>query len=458
VKVRLAAAAIGLVALASSCRIDPAAERAIPAERPFASGSRLRVTFLQVDGLRIRWRFFDTTLGRDCTFSPGGQEDLSGEERCLPVATTASATLFADESCTAPLVESEDGCPRDADAGPAPAPDYIVVRDKRRTVHTAGPGTSTGHERRGGVCSPLLSLRRPAFRVGPEIPISSFVASTEQVVETGGRLGVLARRADDGTLFRTGTWDTRRREPVTTDGLGPWTPERVVFRQDGFFHDELCTQEVAAAASFRLPTAVSDTSRSIDKLHNLGDRITGPLYGLDTSGACLPKGLTMEGSVYKVGTSIPPETLEPARIIEVGSGRIRALYRAGADGVPTQPVETYGGTSVAGYRDTLRDEPCSFVELQDGSIRCLPAGEADVQPRSTIPDVSEASEVVLWVPPGQTVPRTVTYRPPDSRCGVKLSAVVYVVGRKVASSSGDHYLLEQTVPLDRYVSATLARE
>ena len=139
------------------------------------------------------------------------------------------------------------------------------------------------------------------------------------------------------------------------------------------------------------------------------------------------------------GPPSPPTTFEPLRIVEVGTGRLHALYRAGRDGIAVQAVDRGDGQ---GYRDTLRDEQCSFVDLPDGSVRCLPhhseAGIGLMEKSSLPPEAMGASDIVVVAPVGRTPPRAVTYparisyRRPDN-CDAPLPTAVYSVGPKLGT-------------------------
>jgi hypothetical protein len=320
----------------------------------------------------------------------------------------------------------------------------------------------------GTGCTPVKAdLRGRLHRRGAEIPLASFAATREVVLETGGRLAVLARRSDDGALFRTGSWDTRRREPIATsaaaDGAGLWLPARVAFARE-IFHDPACTQQAASSpevAEYALPlTAVAESSRGIDD-HEIGARVFG-VYAFGADNRCTSAdGELAHARVHKVGTVIPTSAFATSNVVEVGSGRLRALYRAGTDGTPLEPVGADSGLPVGRFRDTARGELCSFSVTSSG-IRCLPSPR-DVSPQHkdrNDPQFAGATDMILRVDRGAIPPSRVTDRGYACRFGDPPEPVVYVVGEKFGSFAsgslaGDYYLLRDTVPLEQFVVATL---
>jgi hypothetical protein len=461
-----------VVTLPLSCaKPEPDVDK-LPASHPFKGGTRLRVTYVSIDGLKIRWGLFDEAFGTECAFARWAEGDVLGELRCVPRYKTTSSTFFDDSGCTEGLIDP-DPCPpqgtsiedvaRRAANGPTPPPRFVygTVTQERTVINAAGPLVTKAYVRSteaGYVsCSLRSALGRPLYRVGAEIPVTTFAAANEEVLDTGGRLAVLAYRSEDGLLFRAGAWDTARREPVGTAEFVPWwVPSRTAKLDLTLFHDEACTQQIATHSKTALPaTAVVDERGSVDNMHELGERISGPLYSLTSDGTCAPQpreriGLGFEP--YKVGTKIATTTLDTSRIVEVGTGRLRALYRAGSDGVPIEPA-----TESDPYRDTLRDERCSVLEMLDGSFRCLPGPYASIVQKTSVPELSGGSAWLLALPSGAAPPRTVTSYRAISSCNDSPAAVPYAVGNRLGSLTLDYYLLTE-LSLDAFVGGTLLRE
>jgi hypothetical protein len=366
------------------------------------------------------------------------------------------------------LFATEDGC-RDATSEQLPPlPDYIIGGSPREErVFARGPEAVGAFQRLGTGCTPVeIDLRGRLYRRGAEIPLASFAATREVVLETGGRLAVLARRSDDGALFRTGSWDTRRREPIATsaaaDGAGLWLPARVAFARE-IFHDPACTQQAASSpevAEYALPlTAVAAGSRGIDD-HEIGARVFG-VYAFGADNRCTSAdGELAHARVHKVGTVIPTSAFATSNVVEVGSGRLRALYRAGTDGTPLERVDADVGLPVGRFRDAARGELCSFSVTSSG-IRCLPSPRDVPQHKDKDdPQFAGATDLILRVDRGAIPPATVTDRGTACRFGDPPEPVVYAVGEKFGSFAsgslaGDYYLLRDTVPLERFVVATL---
>ena len=439
----------------------PAAETPLSATAPFASGTRLRAIYAQVDGLRHHWgAFYDTKLGLECTFSTGGTPD--GVHYCLPLVDRQSS-WYADAGCSERLWE---GSAADIACGSAPIhtiepPVDSCAAHPRIFSRGAPVDFNAAHARSsdGASCSLAVGVARPLFSRGVEISISSFVLAREVVVETGGRLAVLELRAEDGARLRWGGWDTRRNEPVVSLGTEAapraWQPRRVAYLEENLFDDPDCTQELATKFSETAAcplTATIDGYSSTNSVHEIGPEVRGPLYTRDATGRCLPKtsddprtAASYKEAVYKVGPARPVAALEPAHTVEIGTGRLHAVDVAGVDGIPIQQI---------GYRDTALDQECKFFgerpfsllssgPLPDGTLRCLPVTEVGA---------------TLAIPHGEVPPRYGTHRSWDPN-NCTMIVAVYQVGRYLRTeSSTDHYAVGASIPLDRFVTSTRSIE
>src|SRR5687768_12205960 len=117
---------LALLLAVSACKKDEAeaAKPVVPAPVTFVSGSRLRATFQEVDGVRMLSSWMDTKLGKPCFFTHG---------RCLTQATIRASTstgTFEDDACTSRVLpatgEVDSVLVEDSSSGCAPATLYAA--------------------------------------------------------------------------------------------------------------------------------------------------------------------------------------------------------------------------------------------------------------------------------------------------------------------------------------------
>lgn len=343
----------------------------------YVAGTRLAPRWLSTAaGARAFQGWWDGLRKERCNFVVAGD----GELRCVPdVAALDRETTFADPACTEPAVSSTiDSCDS-----------ATVVR--RRDVTTCPPRTrffSLGAElasdggvvslyRRaapGGPCTAQSSHEGRWFRLGPELPPSSFIKATVASVPLSTNLEGRFLEAEDGARsFRGLTDATAKLEcdaAVGKDGVIRCLPRQAAYVSSGQFADSSCTQPVAAATHAACPAPSFATNLDfgtcppVTIVFGVGAAVSS--VWSPNGASCAPQSVGAGEAVYRLQSESPPSSFIPLpeRDGGVSYGRLRARTLE----LPGGAMHRYGS-----WRDTQLGLDCYFDVAGDGARRCVPS-------------------------------------------------------------------------------------
>lgn len=243
--------------------------------------------------------FFDTQLGQDCGEYYGADDVL----RCTPAGGTIIAAA-TDATCSATINVSTGGCSEGTSTGYALQP----IEDD-----TTCPQSYEYFEK-GEELPPVYELFQPEvcdlregsyYAVGAAVADSVFEPLSEEWVGDGRLQRKLVGAADDASLFSGGWRDTELDVPCyasyTQDKMycmPPTLERRLVSR------DPACETEVQIP--FRDTQICGDADRrfvrTLEGIHELGPKITTPLYDAYT-GSCQELNDTRY-TYYEIGTPV----------------------------------------------------------------------------------------------------------------------------------------------------------
>jgi hypothetical protein len=353
-----------------ACKSDETAETRpppppVPAPESFASGTRLRATFQEVDGVRWFGSWMDTKLGKPCTFEGG---------RCLTndvLEDREDTAKFDDAACTGWIV------------APATPPIAIAIGDLSQPcvapkLHAVGeritPTQLYARDATGACVALALNTTQTEYvRLGPELAPEAepFVRAREENDSAAARIVPRWRIADDGAREIIGAWDNERNELVTrpNDTSGKrWYPAvraaLVGERCPGIATSYDCEPKVAISSpgGCRPPDIYA----------------LGPPADASQCGA---------GPGYQVLGSIPTQTFADAITVYAGDGRVRLAMDARADGTPLV---------VRGFFDTLAGIACGASFIDEGTLRCKPS--ADDRATEAYADAACTELAMAWNP------------------------------------------------------------
>ncbi|MEZ4321650.1 MAG: hypothetical protein R3F61_29520 [Myxococcota bacterium] len=262
------------------------------------SGTRLEALAWETsEGVLLHRGFHDTLLDRSCLF----QQTSETTWHCLPTSGLMTGRTFEDPACTG------SGAMRSAypDCEPDPWEHLFQPTDPEcgrgySSVHEVGepvtvPSTADAFSLIGDVCLPAGPWAlAPAFAVGPEVPLDTFVSAERVVVEVAARVYVGQLRGEDGSM-RVLHPVTRYDEPCSprdTDAGRRCVPQsRVRHAPDGYFADPACSAPVGVGTPARCTdewVAYEEHDDGTLSLWTRGPEIphTEPLYR-KVDGACL---------------------------------------------------------------------------------------------------------------------------------------------------------------------------
>ena len=348
-----------------------------PSQPTFVEGARLVAQYWQIDDQPVFERWWDSERQEACTFGPASGDD--GVFHCLPPMAQVYDT-FADADCTRPLVFAPSSLkyattfPLDSCSG-----HQAVFELGEPALVTEAFGYSAG-----GSCVSNTQLvgmmMRSALR---QVPLPEFVAATEEHDVTSGRIGTVTLAATDGSRQLFTGWDAQRNEASSPRSMVRWQPERTVYYQADRheFADARCTVPVALhwnVGAISCPaTAIIDVANP-DDVYELGARITDSYYQRYEGECQALAPPSTETQLYRLGAKVPAAELEPARLVQVGQGRVRSTYYAGRAGVAAVPagwVSFWGGGDALPHvrmLDSRRNDACTIVDQGVDVARCLP--------------------------------------------------------------------------------------
>lgn len=359
-------ARVAAVLLAVGCR-------ATPAPPDVVSGSRLRAIWDVADGARRLAAWHDTQLDLDCGF---GFYQHGREHRCLPDVAQAFGS-YADPACTEPAASVfTDAPPRYA----------VIVPDDTCTAETRifelGDQVVPVYTRDGAGGCVVDPTSSPTYRLGAEVPPTTFVGATEQ--PDGNQLWLAA---DDGARIPWAGWDGTRAVAPThmSDGLFRWAPWIVAYA--GLFNtfaDAQCTQPAADYLTYIGYCPIDAVLAFTDDICGgtsatfsaVGDPIAAPYHATDT--ACVQSPVPFaDVATLAIGAPIPDDDWPVVDETVIGDGAIGVHYAVlagmaiGQTGVNIQ-FGGHGPPARDYFVDQHTGEPCYPATTTDGVTRCVP--------------------------------------------------------------------------------------
>ncbi len=340
---------------------EPVVEDPPPLVDHFAHGQRLRAQYYELPGgAKLFRRFFDTELGKACSFD--GLIGPSGMDTCVPVETAgvyARGYNFSDPACTVPAYYLDSSTslvmvlPTNAcDAEPA--------------LFEPGPVITHHLRDADGNC-----VRTPSniYRgLGAPVALDRFVSAHVERDVDAGRVGALTLVGTDGSRQVLAGWDTERHESVMPEGeLVPdrWTPRGIAYGGSGVFSDSSCTRPTASKFG---SSALCPVTTAMAPLNVAGARLDSQnLFRRDDAGGCVPFSDRADALYFDIGEPIAEDAFPELTIVEQGIGRVRARDAASPEGTPILSA-LVGGS----FRDTITEQSCELRTASDSVVRCLP--------------------------------------------------------------------------------------
>lgn len=353
-----------------ACKSEEAAETKppIPAPVTFVSGSRLRATFQEVDGVKLFVSWHDAQLGRPCAF----QGDL-----CLPGTTRiedASLSLFDDEACTSRIAQmnSESSFGGEFDtlavaSGPSEC--------RTMTLHLRGEAVVPARvfmRNEAGACEEVPS-GGDFVRVGPALPADdrTYVRGREENDPSGGRIVTRWRVSDDGAKEIVGAWDTERNVAVVVSGSGRrWYPRD----RAALYPEDRCPGIAYASSCNAAAVFIGGDGCREPEIFSVGARLPDGACSLDY------------GAPFEVISAVPTQAFAEAKTVQVGSGRVRLAMIARADDRPIVPVKLF---------DTEAGVGCQMLPSGD-VFRCSPDRDSRTAPAFS--DEACTKEAIVFTP------------------------------------------------------------
>lgn len=356
------------------------------------SGLRLRLRWLESEGVRVPLGWHDAQLGVDCTVQRAGD----GELYCFPGAMTAK--LFVDAQC-AESVAATGICAANpfTQATVSSSPSLLGATGscpfaELYTAQAAEPLSTYFVQLSATSCveNPFGSFG--AFtprRLLERVPESTLVHVTE--VKTVGQDQLQNRyyAGDDGSYLPIGFVDARfgACDPgVAADGRTRCLPRTGAALDPDTFADPACSIPAAItiasceAQQETLSVSIEPNTReggctSLRRYFELGEPIAQAFGG----SACGTHVFSPANVVHRVGAELDPATfplLDPA---EIGSGRLRL------QGWSAHGLEPFFGleSRLAGFSDVQLALSCSATTTTDGALRCAPTASGFAYPDAT---------------------------------------------------------------------------
>jgi hypothetical protein len=268
------------------------------------------------------------------------------------------------------------------------------------------------------------------YRLGPEIPPSDFVAA-ERTTEGTGRLQRDYLTGEDGSFVSS--WrvhDTQRDEDCFldygVDGELRCMPSGTL-SLGNYYANTTCSEEVAVLALFPCSDPGSYVSRSLrdtcparTQVYQIGPAQPLPRVYYSYDDMCMDSGIDPATyDFYTAGVEVNAASFERFDLLlEPGSERLRQESYVTADGFRL-------GSS---WRDTQRDESCSFGRATDDTLRCM-TFDASIDPdlysdmACTMP-FRAGRQYIGWCGSGEAAPTAIVE--PMGECPIRYK--LYQVG------------------------------
>lgn len=393
----------------------------------FRAGTRLKPRVFRVGDLEVidetqEGGWYDVETHDWCRFLL----DADGVERCLPYASLSddpTQIVYLDAGCTRPAVVATTPYCDDA----AGAPRYITGPPSSgcayRTYQIGDllPIATPLYGKAGGSCESLPAKTMydgfGVWPLGPEVPLSTFVAVKRVSRPRHPRMNALVREGEDGSSEIIGFSDPSTGAPCSGLGLDI-SPQVCVpdwLAPGDYFSDMACTQPVRVGVgddenpgcSLRKPTVILEVASnafvcpwtmSIGGLwKSAGVRAT-PVFAASTDGtdAECSTGVFTPTVAYDLGSPIDLATIPQLDVIEVGSGPLTMAFY-GFGGVPFFPApRKYDAPAVGRFTDVARRQPCEPFPFGDGKWRCVPPSFAESNAPSLFYESSDCTGTLAY--------------------------------------------------------------
>lgn len=370
---------------------EPGAESRLPPPDPtppFASGSRLRARVLDGGGDAVKFvEWHDSELDAPCIFRVA----TDGVLRCLPWKQEASQgwgnvdVRYLDPSCSTAVILLEadalapertvelaqiSECARPEDRYQVRRVGDLVSFDELPLFRRDDASACVGADTLNAATSNIV-----VRRLEEVVPLEGFVPAERVLPEGGGRLSAITLQGSDGSLQRTGVWDSGRQEectPLWDDGA-PCVP-RVAWI-DGLYSDATCKVATAYVSDL---TPLSDTCSNpefaVDFSHTWASCSSAPSYDVYELGSPVGDAFVLvegtctvgdggERTRYAVGRRAEGVFASVAHV-RMGSGRITVSGVVGADGARLDLDNT--------FYDEEAGTPCVPQVACGGGVFCRP--------------------------------------------------------------------------------------
>lgn len=336
---------------------------------PVRSGSRLKMRWNDVEGVRSLVDVFDSQRNEPCT--PLAMAD--GNTYCAPAGAVTNA--FKDASCTQPIYTVF----RELSSPCLPLLPYLRIRQ----ASACGTLPYTGISKPVPLTAPMFYVQTSSgscsqrttgtfydlYEPGAEVPLSSLVKLMPAEAEGDGRLTFSYAVAEDGAKLFVGTNDTLLEGRCLMVPTGDAQAQQCVtdFVLASEYGDSACTAPTAQVRQNCTPPkhiAVSQRGCETNvEMYLLGAPTSATSHYWDGQ-VCREKTPTAGYAHYETGAPVSMEVLQ------------RAAVSAKARIQPIRHVdETVSLHSQSFYDNRLKTD-CFVQELPDGSRRCLPGNNA----------------------------------------------------------------------------------
>jgi len=373
----------GLLAVLAGLSAACAEAHDAHADTAARSGSRLRLRWLESDGVRAVLGLHDAQLGVDCTVQKAGD----GELYCFP--GPLQPKQFVDAHC-AELAAPTASC------APTPAVQATVSSShgllgatsacpfaELYTLQPPEPFASYFVQYSSSMCAEQPFLPPEPFmaqRLMARVPESALVHLSE--VKTTGTDVVQNRyyAGDDGSYLPIGFFDARFGvcDPaLAADGRTRCLPRADASPSPVTFADPACSIPVATTILGQLCDALEPKlvgslepntneggcGSSVHRFFELGEPLT---HGFGGS-PCAELG---PGNVLynRVGPELDPATFALLDAVKIGSGRLRVEGWSAHGLEPIFALER----SLVSFADAQLSLACSATTTSDGALRCVP--------------------------------------------------------------------------------------
>ncbi len=361
-------------------RNDASAADALTAD--YRDGSRLKAQWWRAEGAESLFAgWYDTELETPCRFEPVEE----GGYRCLPVEVRGYAGEVDPARCgMSQLIRVLFGAPEEGAlvASYGVADDACGERPSFDAIYRLGAVTDAAAQ------PDCDEAGERTFAVAERLAFDRFVAAKVERTAAVARLAVQVYVADDGAREPRALYDVQRGHECylmlpDADGIYRCMP-RALAQPTGGFSDATCSErDLVAPVSLGCPSpevAVyealdSTTCKTGNRLFEVGDAFAGPGFGQVGEG-CEPKS-TPDRDHSLRGREAPPDTFAAARVVPLGTGRLRPLYFATLSDTPLMPYQVLlvnlDFRAEGLFFDAELATRCRPRRVAGGQHRCVPA-------------------------------------------------------------------------------------